>query len=147
VLAICGMRLPKEAFVNTESGLAPCRLRRGRVPSKAITCSSMQRGNVHCAWDSHFHQTVVGRLSRGAPPLLRRLDKTRHRLSPAGDADRPCQKQDRTRGRKRVTSKAVYHPPLKGDTACLYHKEQDDPSSSSERGLDLETIPVHFQGR
>ena len=77
VLAMCGMRLPHETFVNTESGLAPCRLRRGRVPSKAFTCSSLHRGNVHCAWGSRFHQTVVRRLSRGA----RRLDKTRHRLS------------------------------------------------------------------
>jgi hypothetical protein len=71
VLAICGIRLPNETCVNTESGIAPCRLRCGRVQSKAITCLFLKRGNVHCAWDSHFHQMVDRRLSSVTPPLLR----------------------------------------------------------------------------
>src|SRR5713226_2525979 len=77
----------------------------------AFTCSSSQRGNVHYAWDSHLYQTVDRLLSSVAPPPLRRLDKTGHHLSPAGDADRPCQKQVRTHGSKRTPASATYHPP------------------------------------
>jgi hypothetical protein len=56
--ATYGIRPPPETFVNTESGLASCRLRRGRVQSKAITYSSLQRGNVDCALDYHLYQTL-----------------------------------------------------------------------------------------
>ena len=54
---------------NAESGLALYPFRHGRVPSKAIICSSLQRGDIHFTWDSHLHQTVARRLSRGTPPL------------------------------------------------------------------------------
>jgi hypothetical protein len=38
---------------------------------------------------------------------------------PASDADRPCQKQDRARGRKRALAKASDQPPSCGKTAFL----------------------------
>ncbi|SRR6266849_5873553 len=91
--------------------LAPCRFPRGRVQSQAFTRSSSQRGNLHCAEDSHLRHAVDQLLSAVAPPPLRRLDKTGHHLSPAGDADRPCQKQVRTHGSKRTPASATYHPP------------------------------------
>ena len=114
MLAMCGMRLPKETFVHSESGLAPGLFRRGRVPSKAITCSSLQRGNVHGAWDAHFHQTVVKRLTRGAPPLRassgqnQTLLLSRHRTL-----------ADLERCRKRALAKASDQPPSCGKTAFL----------------------------
>ena len=132
MLAIWGIRPPNETFVNTDSGLAPCRLRRGRVQSKAITCSSSQRGNVHCALDSHLHQTVDRRLCSVTPPPLRRLDKTGYYLSYAGDADRPCQKQDRTRGRKRTPPSATRYSSSTGETTHLYQNGPDALGSSGE---------------
>ena len=36
----------------------------------AFTCSSSQRGNVHCAWLSHPHQAVDRRLSSVTPPPI-----------------------------------------------------------------------------
>src|SRR6266849_585247 len=113
----------------------------------AFTCSSSQRGNVHYAWDSHLYQTVDRLLSSVAPPPLRRLDKTGHHLSPAGDADRPCQKQVRTRGRKRAPAPATYHPPATGETTCLYQNGPDAPGASGKGGSDLETSPVHCPAR
>ena len=47
--------------------LAPCRFRKGRVQSKAFTRSSYQRGNIHCAWDSHLYQAVDRPLSSVVP--------------------------------------------------------------------------------
>src|SRR5260221_1252811 len=118
--------------------LAPCRFRRGRVKSKAITCSSSQGGNVHCAWNSHLHQTVDRLLSSFAPPPLRRLDKTGHHLSSTGDADRPCQKQVRTRGRKRTPTSATHCSSSTGETTRLYQNGPDAPGASGQDGSDLE---------
>ena len=54
--------------------LAPCRFPRGRVQSQACICSSLPRGNGHCAEDSHPHETVDKRLVSVVSPPLRRLD-------------------------------------------------------------------------
>ena len=101
MLALCGMRLPHETFVNSESGLALGLFRRGRVPSNAITCSSLQRGIVNGAWDAHYHQTVVKRLTRGAPPL------------------RASSGQERARGRKCDLARASDQHPSCGKTTFL----------------------------
>jgi hypothetical protein len=68
--------------------LAPCRFRRGRVQSQAFTRSSSQRGNVHCAWDSHLDQAVDRPLSSVGPPPLCRLDKTSLLLGTLADLAR-----------------------------------------------------------
>ena len=113
----------------------------------AFTCSSSQRGNVHCAWDSHLYQTVDRLLSSVAPLPLRRLDKTGYHLAPAGDADRPCQKQVRTRGRKRASAPATDYPQATGQTTCLYQNGSNAPGASGKGGSDLETSPVHCPAR
>src|SRR6266849_9234074 len=104
----------------------------------AFTCSSSQGGNVHFAWDSHLHQTVDRLLSSVAPPPLRRLDKTGHHLSYPGDADRPCQKQVRTRGRKRTPTSATHCSSSTGETTRLYQNGPDAPGASGQDGSDLE---------
>ncbi len=138
MLATYGIRPPKETFVNTESGLVSCRLRRGRVQSKAITCSSSQRGNVHCDLDYHLHQKVDRRLFSVTPPPLCRLDKTGSYLSYAGYADRLSQEQVRTCGRKRAPASAThYHPPT-GETTCLYQNGSDAHAMRNELTLSSE---------
>src|SRR5215469_14684825 len=127
--------------------LAPCRLPRGRVQSQAFTRSSLQRGNVYSAEDSHLRHMVATLLSSVAPPLLRRLDQTEHHLSHAGGAYRPCQKQVRTRGRKRTLASATDYTPSTGETACLYQDGPHASGSSCEGGSDLETSPVHNPAR
>jgi hypothetical protein len=47
------------------------------------------------------------------------------------------------RGGKGALAKASDHPPLTGDTACLYQNGRDDPGSSGAGGSNLETSPVH----
>ena len=74
-----------------------------------------------------------------AAPLLRRLDQTRHYLTYAGDTDRPCQKQIRTRGRKRPVASAIDHPAAPGEAACLYQDGSDAPGPVVKNGTNLET--------
>ena len=71
--------------------LAPCRFPRGRVQSQACICSSLPRGNGHCAEDCHLRHVLDTLVSSVAPPPPRHLDQTRHHLAPAGDAERPFQ--------------------------------------------------------
>ena len=127
--------------------LAPCRFLRGRVQSQALTRSSSQRGNGHCAEDSHLHHAVDRLLSSVAPPPLRRLDQTGHHLAHAGDADRPCQKQVRACGRKRPVASTTDHPAATGETACLYQDGPDAPGPAGKNGADLETSAVHRSAR
>ena len=100
-------------------------------------------GNGHCAWDSHLHQAVDRPLSSVAPPLLRCLDKTGHHLAPAGDADRPCQEQVRTRDRKRTPAKASHYPPPTGETTRLCQSGSDTPGASGQDGSNLEAGAHH----
>ncbi len=127
--------------------LAPCRFRRGRVQSHVFNRSSLQRGNVYSAEDSHVRHMVDTLLSSAAPPPLRHLDQTGHHLAPAGDADRPCQKQVRTCRRKCVPSPTTDHPAATGETCCLYQNGPDAPASSGEDRSELETSPVHHPAR
>jgi hypothetical protein len=127
--------------------LAPCRFLRGRVQSQAMTRSSSQRGNGHCAQDSHHHHAVDTLLSSVAPPPLRRLDQTKHHLAPAWDADRPFQAQVPTRGRKRPVASTTDHPASTGETACLYQDRPDAPGPADKNGADLETGVVHRSAR
>jgi hypothetical protein len=127
--------------------LAPCRFLRGRVPSQAMTRSSSQRGNGHCAQDSHHHHAVDTLLSSVAPPPLRRLDQTKHHLAPAWDADRPFQEQVRAGGRKRPVASTPDHPASTGETACLYQDRPDAPGPADKHGADLETGVVHRSAR
>jgi hypothetical protein len=88
---------------HISKSLAACRFPRGRVQSKCIHLLIFKRGNVHCAGDSFLHQTADKPLPSVASPPLHKLDQTGHcHLSHGGDADRSCQKQVRTRGRKRT---------------------------------------------
>ena len=82
-----------------------------------------------------------------AAPLLRRLDQTRHYLTYAGDTDRPCQKQIRTRGRKRPVASAIDHPAAPGVAACLYQDGSDAPGPAVKNGTNLETSPRHCPAR
>src|SRR5258708_3650827 len=82
-----------------------------------------------------------------AAPLLRRLDQTRHYLTYAGDTDRPCQKQIRTRGRKRPVASAIDHPAAPGEAACLYQDGSDAPGPVVKNGTNLETSPRHCPAR
>src|SRR5260221_847933 len=127
--------------------LAPCRFLRERVQSQALTRSSSQRGNGHCAQDSHHHHAVDTLLSSVAPPPLRRLDQTKHHLAPAWDADRPFQEQVPTRGRKRPVASTTDHPASTGETACLYQDRPAAPSPADKNGADLETGVVHRSAR
>ena len=56
----------------------------------AFTSSSSQRGNVHCAEDSHLHHAFDTLLPSVAPPSFPRLDQTIQHRSSLGNADRPC---------------------------------------------------------
>ena len=123
--------------------LAPCRFPRGRVQSKACICSSLQRGNGHCAEDSHLHHKVDTFLSSVAPPPLRHLDYTRPHLAAAGNTDRPFQEQVPTRGRKRPLTSATRHPASTGETACLYQDGPHAPGASGQNGTHLEASTVH----
>src|SRR5215470_14062909 len=114
--------------------LAPCRFPNERVQSQAFTRSSLSRGNVYCAEDSHVRHGVDTLLSSVAPPPLRHLDQTGHHLSSTGDADRPCQKQVRTCRRKRSPAKASDHPAATGETTCLYQNGSNAPAVSGQDG-------------
>jgi len=81
--------------------------------------------------------TFIKRLASIAPQPLCRLDNTGHHLAPAGDADRQCQKQVRTRGRKRAPAKASDHFPSTGEMTCLYQNRPHAPGSSGEGGSDM----------
>ena len=118
----------------------------GRVKSQAFTFSSSQRGNIHCAWDSHLYQTFDWSLSSVAPPPLCRLDKTIQHRAYLGDADRPCQKQVRTSCRKRAPVPATDHPPATGETTCLYQNGPNAPGAPGG-GSDLATSPVRCPAR
>jgi len=82
-----------------------------------------------------------------AAPLLRRLDQTRHYLTYALDTDRPCQKQIRTRGRKRLVASAIDHPAAPGEAACLYQDGSDAPGPAVKNGTNLESSPRHCPAR
>ena len=127
--------------------LAPCRLPRGRVQWQALTRSSSQRGNGHCARDSHVRHVVDTLVASVAPPLLRRLDQTRPNLSHAGDADRSFQKQARACGRKRTPPKASDHSPSTGETASLYKDGPDAPGASGKNGTNMEASAVHHSAK
>ncbi|SRR6266567_6050941 len=62
-------------------------------------------------------------------------------------ADRPCQKQVRTRGRKRAPTKASYHPPSTGETTWLYQNGPNASGASGHDGSDLEASAFHRSGR
>ncbi len=116
------------------------------------TISSMHqlnfiKGNVHCAEDSHDRHMGDTLVPSVAPPPLRRLDQTRHHLTYAGDTDRPCQKQIRTRGRKRLVASAIDHPAAPGEAACLYQDGSDAPGPAVNNGTNLETSPRHCPAR
>src|SRR5215471_8076771 len=128
--------------------LAACRFPRGRVKSKCIHLLIFKRGNVHCAWDSYFHQTVDKPLPSVATPPLHKLDQTGHRhLSHGGDADRSCQKQVRTRGRKRAPSPTTDYPPPTRQTTRLCQNGSHAPRVSCKNGSNLETSAVHCSAR
>ena len=128
--------------------LAACRFPRGRVQSKCIHLLIFKRGNVHCAWDSFIHQTADTPLPSVASPPLHKLDQTGHcHLSHGGDADRSCQKQVRTRGRKRTPAKASQYPAPTHETTCMYHYGPHAPGASGKHGSSLETSPLHRSGR
>jgi hypothetical protein len=127
--------------------LAPCRFLRGRVQSRAFICSSLQRGNGHCAEDSHVRHVLDTLVSSVAPPPLRYLDQTRHYLAPAGDADRPCQKQVRTRRRKRTPPSATHYSAATGETTCLYQDGPYAPRPTGKNGADLEASTFHCPAR
>src|SRR5215469_15285216 len=127
--------------------LAPCRFLRGRVQSQTLTRSSSQRGNGHCAQDSHQHHAFDTLLSSVAPPPLRRLDQTKHHLAPTWDADRPFQEQVRACGRKRPVASTTDHPASTGETTCLYQAEPHAPGPAGKKGADLETGVVHRSAR
>ncbi len=122
------------------------------IPHRKCTIESIHlliftKGNGHCAWDSYLHEAVDRRLSSIALPSLRRLVQTRHRLAPAGDANRPFPKQVRAFGRKRTPASATHHSAPTGETTCLY---QDGPLASGFSGQDspeLETSPHHCPAR
>src|SRR5215469_5468552 len=72
VLATCDIRRPEWACENP----ACCLLLladspRERVQSKACICSSLSRGNGHCAEDSHLRHVLDTLVSSVAPPSLR----------------------------------------------------------------------------
>jgi hypothetical protein len=78
VLATCGIRPPDKALEKTQSSLLLLAdSERGRVPSNAFTRSSLQMGNVRCAWDSQpsssgYLQSLhhrARRLDKPNPPL------------------------------------------------------------------------------
>ncbi len=128
--------------------LAACRFLRGRVKSKCIHLLIFKRGNVHCAWDSYFHQTVDKPLPSVAAAPLHELDQTGHRhLSHGGDVDRSCQKQVRTRGRKRAPSPTTDYPPPTRQTTRLCQNGSHAPRVSCKNGSNLETSAVHCSGR
>jgi hypothetical protein len=106
---------------------------RRRVESKCFHLLIFKRGNIHCAWDSHLNQTADKSLLSIAPPLLRQLDKAGHHLSHGGDADRPYQKQVRTRGRKRTPPSATHHPPPTNETTHPCQNGSATPSAASKR--------------
>ncbi len=148
VLATCGIRPPVKAFENTQSCLLLLAdSQRGRVQSKEFICLSSRRRNIDCAWDSLLFQAVDRSLPSVAPAPLRHLDHTRHHLAPAGDADRPCQKQVPTRGRKRTPASAIDHPASTGETTRLYQNGPDASDSSGKDSSELETSPRHCPAR
>ncbi len=128
--------------------LSPCRFPRTRVQSKCIHLLIFKRGKVHCAWDSYLHQTIDKSLLSVAPPSLQNLDQTGHcHLSHGGDADRPSQKQVRTRGRKRAPSKASHYPPSTHQTTCLCSSGSLAARASRKNGSNMETSAVHCAAR
>ncbi len=127
--------------------LAVCRFPRGRVQSKCIHLLIFKGGHINCAWDSYFHQAIDKHELSIAPPPFYKLDKTGHHLSHGGDADRPCQKQVRTPGRKRAPPKASHHPPPTRQTACLQEDRSDAPGASCKSRSGLEASPFHHPGR
>ena len=72
-------------------------------------------------------------MSSVAPPPLRRLDKTGHYLSSTGDADRPCQMQIRTRGRKRAPPRASRSSSSTGETTRIKGSSSRFPSRKLDR--------------
>lgn len=125
-----------------------CRFPRGRVQSKCIHLLIFKRGNLHCAWDSSLHQTVDKPLPSVASPPLHTLDQTgHHHLSPAGDADRSCQKQVRTGGRKRAPSPTTDYPAPTGQTTRLCQNGPHAPRVSCKNGSNMETSAVHCSAR
>ena len=123
--------------------IAPCHFPIIRVQSQALTRSSLHRGNVNSAEDSHVRHMGDTLVSSVAQRSLRRLDQTRHHLTQAGDTDRPCQEQVRTGGRKCPPASATDHPASTGEATCLF---QDGPLASGSFGQDspeLETSPHH----
>src|SRR5438270_9892267 len=62
--------------------IAPCHFPIIRVQSQALTRSSLHRGNVNSAEDSHVRHMGDTLLSSVAQRSLRRLDQTRHHLTP-----------------------------------------------------------------
>jgi len=128
--------------------LATCRFPRGRVQLQCFHLLIFTRGNLHCAWDSSLHQTVDTPLPSVASPPLQRLDQTGHcHLSHCGSADRSCQKQVRTRGRKRTSPTAAYHPAPTGETTSLHQNGSDASGASGKDGSDLEAGAFHRSGR
>ena len=128
--------------------LSACRFSRGRVKSKGIQLLIFKRSNVHCAWDSSLHQTLDTPLPSVASPPLHKLDQTGHRhLSHGGDADRSCQKQDRTRGRKRTPAPTTHYPAPTCQTLCLCQYGSLAPRASRKNGSNMETSAVHCSAR
>ncbi|SRR5258708_4898333 len=128
--------------------LAACRFPRGRVQSKCIHLLIFKRSNVHCAWYSSLHQTLDKPLPSVASPPLHKLDQTGHRhLSHGGDADRSCQKQVRTRGRKRTPSPTTDYPAPTRQTTCLCQNGSLAPGASRKNGSNMETSAVHCAAR
>ena len=148
VLAACGIRPPNKAFENTQSGLL------------LLADSEEEEENLKHSF-AHLHEGVtytVHRILTFITRLIRLCFQSLHNRFvawtkpdttslPALDADRPCQKHVRARGRKRTLTKASYHAPSKGETACLSQTGHDVSVSYREDGSDLETHHVHCQGR
>jgi len=128
--------------------LSACRFPRGRAQSKWIPLLIFKRSHVLCAWHSSLHQTLDKPLPSVATPPLHELDQTGHsHLSHGGDADRSCQKQVSTRGRKRTPSLPTDSPAPTRQTTCLSQNGPDAPGAADQNGSNLETSAVPCSGR
>ena len=148
VLATCDIRPPVEAFENTQSRLllladseeeeynrkhSPAHLHKGVTYTVHGILTFIKRLTGLCLQSLH-HRFVVW--TKPGPTSLY-----------AGDDDRPCQKQVRTRGRKRAPPSATHYSPPTGETTHLYQNGSDAPGASGQDGSNLEASAFHRSAR
>src|SRR5215469_9467139 len=120
-----------------------------RTPShdSRILMIPLRESRIKIHSPAHLHRAVDRPLPSITPPALRRPDKTGHYLTHVGSADRPQQKQVRTRGRKRFPAATTYYPPSAGQKTSIHEDGSTDLGPSRSSVSRMEASPVHCPAR